>query len=328
MHQDRLGLEGLLLPALATLSGERVELQPELHSLLRNHLVWLLHCQNSLREVSLQAAARGIEVVVMKGCALSFSAYPRPNTRAYSDIDLCVQPHDLKQMRELLLGMGFTSDSYGIVYVRNDVPIDLHDHPLGKQQSVFGPFLDEWWSEIVPLPTELGAASCLSARLQFALGLVHGAKHAYCKAFQILDLMAICTKEDPMVLADVVSRYNLGKHLWLASEAAGDWFDYEFALPLRNAIVRPKWWQVWDHALLDVVKRRQETDWLGVMTPLWAAPDFVTGWKYFLRAFIPVGTNPFFRALLMLKRLLVVLKNRIRPAVTAKPDGLTTPAVH
>ena len=94
-------------------------------------------------KVQLQAAAeiadalraRNIEAVFVKGVALSLSVYPRA-LRPFNDLDLLIQPRDLRAVHGILTGMGFSANNslrspIELDYFRERLPgykicIDLH----------------------------------------------------------------------------------------------------------------------------------------------------------------------------------------------------------
>jgi hypothetical protein len=72
-----------------------------------------------LAEVLGALAARGIEVLIMKGTALAYDLYPTPELRPRSDTDLLIARNDLPAVRATMLALGFeelpsSGDEHGV----------------------------------------------------------------------------------------------------------------------------------------------------------------------------------------------------------------------
>lgn len=72
------------------------------HSFFRPHLATLL---------TVFASAR-LDLLVLKGAALSETIYPRPSLRRYGDLDVLVRPTDIGRARTLLETLGYTVDPH------------------------------------------------------------------------------------------------------------------------------------------------------------------------------------------------------------------------
>lgn len=102
-------------PALAVPATAQAEL---------DSAYWLSHFRNKtllaeLGRVLDAAAARGIAVVPLKGAILAPHYYPAPALRPMSDLDLLVQPDDIKGLASVLRDLGY-SEALGPPYLLDE----------------------------------------------------------------------------------------------------------------------------------------------------------------------------------------------------------------
>jgi Uncharacterised nucleotidyltransferase len=90
-----------------------------------------------LAEVLGALAARGVEVLILKGTALAYDLYPEPELRPRSDTDLLIAPAALPPLRDTMLALGF-----------HEQPASRDEH--GLRQTAFtrapGMVYDVHWS--------------------------------------------------------------------------------------------------------------------------------------------------------------------------------------
>ncbi|MEL7199673.1 MAG: nucleotidyltransferase family protein [Pseudomonadota bacterium] len=96
--------------------------------------IWEATHQGAVANVIDQMAKAGIKTLVMKGTALAYCLYPKPETRRRGDTDLLVQPCDLSAAREMLSKLGWTRqwDNHGVYFQENWV----HDCPSGFKHVI------------------------------------------------------------------------------------------------------------------------------------------------------------------------------------------------
>ena len=88
-------------------------LQPpeEMFTLLRNSFLAsqsrVIQMEGQLAEIASCFDGNDLRYIVLKGPALARTVYPHPATRPSSDLDLLVQPCDVRRARELLKGLGY-----------------------------------------------------------------------------------------------------------------------------------------------------------------------------------------------------------------------------
>lgn len=100
------------LPLLFHILGnDNIPIPQSLRSLSRtqyiqNYLAAVLFLRE-LREVLSSLADRGVEVIVLKGAALTMNVYPSLGVRPMRDIDLLIHREDLAQVVEILRALGY-----------------------------------------------------------------------------------------------------------------------------------------------------------------------------------------------------------------------------
>ncbi len=67
-------------------------------------------CEHALESLLETLAARGIEVLVLKGATLAHELYPRPELRPYHDLDILCRPGDYPRLAAALLAEGYSSE--------------------------------------------------------------------------------------------------------------------------------------------------------------------------------------------------------------------------
>lgn len=247
---------------------------------------WELSIRATMKELGQAAQARGIRVLVFKGCALSLRYYCYPGQRSYGDIDLAVGPEDRAGFESLLSELGF-SPPVGTMYYRGGLALDLHHHPL-HQLSLdlqLGP--KPWAQSLERLPDDYGAAFILPPEQEFILTLFHGAKHAFSRANWVADLWLLSQKLAPKELAEVVVSQQAGRHLWLARQCLKQWFAADFPEELNRVATPPSRLDIISRLLVRQILKRRAPDFVGMLTPLWALQGWRSKWTYFWRALAP-----------------------------------------
>lgn len=169
-----------LLPLLAfTLDQGDVTLDPADVNIMRAARLREQLRAEKIRGILYQALTAlergGLDVILLKGAALSQLVYPNPDLRHTHDIDLLVREPDLTRAADLLLGQGFTVSSTPTPIVNAEIhlvhasglPVLLHT-ALYQTRAFALPDL-EIWNMRVPLAFDTVETRILAPELN----LVH-----------------------------------------------------------------------------------------------------------------------------------------------------------
>jgi hypothetical protein len=91
---------------LVQLAGEKVATR--MREMYRTELLQNLFLEHELQRVLRAFNEAEISLMLFKGPALAYTAYPKAHLRTYHDIDALIRPNDLSRAHELLIEMGFT----------------------------------------------------------------------------------------------------------------------------------------------------------------------------------------------------------------------------
>lgn len=105
------------------------DIQFQLRGLVLRHRLAGQARRKCLAEILTSANQAGIEVILLKGCAVSLLAYPEEELRPRRDIDLLVSPGQAARLYDLLGSIGYGS--------AEDVPWD-HHHLAGLRKNIDG----------------------------------------------------------------------------------------------------------------------------------------------------------------------------------------------
>ncbi|MBX3166755.1 MAG: nucleotidyltransferase family protein [Candidatus Eremiobacteraeota bacterium] len=289
VHKSQLQREGLWVPALQRHLEAGDTLPEDWKRDLITAISWELHCQETLREISEIVGRHSIPLMTFKGCALAFGTYRVRGQRVFGDIDIAVPPRFRRRVQELLEEIGFRAAS-GATMSRGALSLDLHDHPL-HQLSILASSHRDWWSEAVPLDPELGPVLRLKNEHEFLLALLHGSKHAFSRANWVVDVLVLAWRGDSEVLAQSVTAYHAGRHLWLASRCLSEWYGAALPPALEAASRPPGALDVFTHWFARLVLARRAPDFLGMLTPVWAIPSPIGRVRYLGRALFPEDSS-------------------------------------
>lgn len=84
-----------------------VRFRNQLEEQLRNAIAVEAIRHRETENVLEQAAAAGLDPIVLKGTALAYSIYTEPHLRPRDDVDILVQRHRLGEVRDLMAGLGY-----------------------------------------------------------------------------------------------------------------------------------------------------------------------------------------------------------------------------
>jgi hypothetical protein len=181
---------GVLLPVYRSLSEEGATI-PDFfasaaHACGAAAEIFSAELESLLKEF----AARGIEVLPLKGPVLAESLYGDAAMRQCNDLDLLVRGGDYPRAEALLLLLGFVAcseiDDYHRRFVSNGVPVELH---FGIASPRYFPFdLDGVWRRATK-GTFRGSPMRLMSDDDLVLFLcLHGLKHGFSRLIWILDV--------------------------------------------------------------------------------------------------------------------------------------------
>lgn len=185
------GIEALLWDRLAGRTGAGASLRAALEPRVRAAATRDLFIQRDLQNVVASLDAAGVPVLITKGTALAYTAYPRPWLRPRSDSDLLVRHDDVAAATTALERCGYTRSnaistgalvSHQIAFERTDVHgvhhvVDLHWKIVNPQVVADALSFDELWRDAQPAPALGPAARVPSAIGSIALGCVHRLAH-------------------------------------------------------------------------------------------------------------------------------------------------------
>jgi hypothetical protein len=133
---------------------------------------------------------RGLEVLPLKGPALSEALYGSPTLRPCDDLDLLVQPRDFSRSQSLLMDLGFEpmakADDYHQTFCRRNTTVELH-FAVAPPSSPAMDFGVAWARSRV---TEFRKQRIrFFAKPDLLLYLViHGVKHEFARLIWVLDV--------------------------------------------------------------------------------------------------------------------------------------------
>ncbi len=278
----REGLLGVL--ADAELTAGRA-LPPDVRDSHLAAVAFELRCRHVLAELGAACTQRGFPLLVFKGCSLATTVYPRPGLRSFGDLDVAVPPESQGALAALLVERGYRPGGDG-TFVLEGLSIDVHEHPLQQLQMLVGPSANLWWERL----ESHGPAFRLAFEHEFVLGLLHGAKHAFSRAYWLLDLALLAAHADPACLAEAVRKHRAQQQLSYAAACLERWFGW--SLP-EELTPRPRW-NLLERRFMHLVLERRAKDYLGMLTPVSSAYRLSAALRYLRLALYPPGL-PFAR---------------------------------
>lgn len=179
----------------------------------------LLH-EHALGELLAILAAEGIESIVLKGAALAYQLYPRPELRPYGDIDVLCRPADYARLHRVLSVAGYeTGDKAGV----------LKANPSALESYFPRPFVSPIGQTLVEVHFDV-----------LQLGLIDVHRHGIWRDALVVETSAfamrvLAPEHQILQLAAHVHRHSYGRLIWLL----------DFDLAVRHWSSRVDW----DHIL-------------------------------------------------------------------------------
>jgi hypothetical protein len=159
--------------------------------------------EHALGHLVATVVAEGIELIVLKGAALAYQLYPRPELRQYGDIDVLCRPQDYARLYQVLRAAGYeTGDEAGALKAN---PSALESYfprpfvsPVGQtlvevhfdvlQVGLFEVHSQELWQDSLVVDTGAFAMRVLAPEHQVLQLAAHVHRHSYGRLIWLLDL--------------------------------------------------------------------------------------------------------------------------------------------
>jgi len=151
----------------------------------------------------------GIECVPFKGPALADQVFGSVAMRQFCDIDILVQPKDVKAAKQLLLSRGYLAEftltpereaeyiraEHAFQFRKNEFVVELH-WSFGSKDQSFPLAAADVWPRLVNRTLQGRSIRALSTEDLFLYLCMHGAKHAWERLEWICSLAEIAGKKD------------------------------------------------------------------------------------------------------------------------------------
>jgi Uncharacterised nucleotidyltransferase len=175
-----------------------------------------LLCENALADVLRASRARDVELLVLKGPTVAYTAYPRPELRIYHDLDVLCRVEDYPTLRRALLSEGYTDagtlDARGSQAVLADKPSPSESHSVRAfydrsgevkievhfdllQLGLFDRHQEDIWREARTLKTAELEMRVLSPEHQFLHLAVHAHRHCYSRLSWLIELDVLLRRQ-------------------------------------------------------------------------------------------------------------------------------------
>lgn len=178
-------------------------------------------------------AEEGVEMLVLKGAALSVQLYSTPLRRSSRDIDLLVRPQDEARARAILAGCGYGTSADAVFPCLNavelrhadydDMAVELHvrlaDDDRLLPTRTLRPFETAAVVEIAGQPVRT-----LEPNAALAYAAYHGAHHHWFRLHWLADIAAAARSPrfDWDAAAAIAARTGTRRHLFLAARLSAD----------------------------------------------------------------------------------------------------------
>lgn len=198
------GVQGLLAKRVQKVEppGVPVFVREKLQSRLRAQHLFTLSMTAELFRILQDFSAARIETVLVKGPALSVSAYGDSSIRNYADLDLLLRQRDIQGAAQRMLELGFHSNISRSAINAGKIPgeyqfrkastrqiVELHTERTFRYYPKLMP-IDSLFARKRMLPLDGKAIPALSLEDEFVLDCVHGAKDFWERLIWISDVAA------------------------------------------------------------------------------------------------------------------------------------------
>jgi Uncharacterised nucleotidyltransferase len=154
-------------------------------------------------------AARGIEILVIKGPVLSVRCYGDPGARQYADLDLIVRDTDILRSTELMTGLGYEPDiaprairaakapgEYAFRQPATNLLVEFHTERTFRYYPRRVP-LEALFARQARVLIDSHEVPALAVEDELVLICIHGAKHFWERLMWIADVAALVSRQTP-----------------------------------------------------------------------------------------------------------------------------------
>lgn len=182
-------------------------------------------CADALRALLVEFEKREVDILPLKGPALSLKLYGDATLRQSNDLDLLVRGKDFARAEALLTESGYrphgTRNEYHRAFLRDGLVVELHFRLSTSRNMPLN--VEQMWRRVEK--TEfLGAPASAMRREDLALYLCfHGLKHEFSRLIWILDIAQALrgwSSEEYKSLLELARRQDLEQWLLIAFEMA------------------------------------------------------------------------------------------------------------
>jgi putative nucleotidyltransferase-like protein len=206
---EKHGVLGLLAKRLQRCDATSVTggVRQKLREKQRALLLFTLSTTAELFRLLESFCAAGVEVLVVKGPALSARAYGDPGMRQYEDVDLLVRQRDISRITELMTSEGYEPKVPLSAIAAGKIPgeylfrwpgtyrrVELHTEQTLRYSPQPLP-VEKFFERRTFVSFDAHAAPALSAEDELLLSCVHGAKHFWERLLWVADVAALVSRE-------------------------------------------------------------------------------------------------------------------------------------
>jgi len=188
----------------------------------------------ALEDLDRAFSGSGLQVLVHKGAALAFSAYPDPGLRPMEDADLMVRRKDAGRLAGVLSGLGYSPQPRAPhLFFSARLRLDVHTHLLDAERVParrlltprgMGPV----WEEARPLGPGFESLKTPSPADEVLNLALHALKHSMSRLVWLLDLDLLLSGRDKAFFEELASRAAymgqekaLALAVWMAARVFG-----------------------------------------------------------------------------------------------------------
>ncbi len=157
-----------------------------------------------------------------------------------------------------------------LVVRKDEILLDLHEHPLGRQRAVTRWDLEQAIQRSVPLFEGARALRRFAAEDEAVIALLHGAKHAFSRLIWLVDVARLQPRGLELIRAE--------RYAWYANYL----LESLLGLPGEVGPLHPT-----ERWILERIERRDAPEFLGMLLPLHTLPGLAPKLRYLAEALRP-----------------------------------------
>jgi len=220
-------------------------------TIARANTVRALECAATQRRLTNSLSAANIEVMAVKGLAISQQLYGSFSTRHMGDIDLLIRPADAARADALIQADGWrrTNPDFPLTplqtrkylqlkpefeYVHQDRPLRLELRWRLESPTDF----DSLFTHAISLPLAGATVRTLPAAANAVYLFEHGARHAWFRLFWLVDIAQMLRLPgfDATAVAAVASQGDAERAVWQGAALASELLHVVAPVPLRAPV--------------------------------------------------------------------------------------------